>query len=141
LETSKKHNNAYLLLHSSHRSSTTQRKLGTVLVTVYLPVKIKATCKDIGARSAENGLFAGDRMDPIKHHANAIAPIPIETQSEVVVLACAEVIEVQMRPSRFHFPASPTGPSGRQKKIREGNVPGELSTVLSEPFEDSVLTR
>jgi hypothetical protein len=35
LETTKKHNNAYLLLHSSHRSSTTQRKLGTVLVTVF----------------------------------------------------------------------------------------------------------
>jgi hypothetical protein len=57
-----------------------------------LPVEIKSAGEDIGVGRSKDRLFAGNRMDPVKHHSHAVAPVPIYPKREVVVLARIEIV-------------------------------------------------
>ena len=77
-------------------------------------------------------------MDPVEHDSRSIAPVPVGTGRQVVVLTLVELIEIQVRVSRLEFPRTWTNGAGNHKEIRRGDIASELSSVLTEPLEDSI---
>ncbi len=63
---------------------------------IALPVKVESACENVGLSCAEDCLLAGDRVNPIEHHANSVTPVPIAAECKIVVLAGFEIVEVQV---------------------------------------------
>ena len=80
-------------------------------------------------------------MNPVKHDASSIAPVPIESSREIVVSSFVELIEIQIRVARFQFPCTGAYGTRHDKEIRRWNTAAELSSMLSESFIDAILTR
>ena len=69
----------------------------SLLVALPLEVEIKAHRNDVGSLLAvRRRAVAGHWVDPVEHRADAIRPVPVEAEREVVVLAAVELGERQV---------------------------------------------
>src|SRR6185503_15932534 len=104
-----------------------------------LPVEVPPGRQDVGVVSPENRLRGRHGMDPVKHEAGPVAPVPVEADREVVVLAAVDGIEVETGPASLHFPGAKAHRAGDDEDVAEGLVPAELCAVLAKSFIDPVL--
>src|SRR5690349_6655090 len=72
-----------------------------------LPVEIESHGQQIGLCLSERRLRACKGMNPIEHDSRAIGPVPVESEGEIVVLAFADVAQIQVRPTSFGFQTTP----------------------------------
>src|SRR5688500_12409886 len=98
-----------------------------------LPIEIKSHCQQIRFRGAEDSFVSRERMDPVEHDAGAVRPVPVETHGEVVVLAAADIIQIQVGPASLGFPGTRADAAGDNEEVSERVVAAELSPVLAEP--------
>lgn len=66
---------------------------------VSLPVEIESNSEQVGLRRTERRGGRGEWMNPVKHDSRTFIPVPIQARSEVVVLARADVVEIEVRPT------------------------------------------
>lgn len=83
-----------------------RRAIGRHRRTVDLPVDVPSHADDVRFGCTEDRIVAGNRMDPIHHHSNAVAPIPVHADAQVIVLTSLEIVEIQMGPTGFEFPSA-----------------------------------
>ena len=57
-----------------------------------LPVKVEPHGQQIRLSGSECSVVGGIRMNPVKHDARSIAPIPVHARREVVVLPRADIV-------------------------------------------------
>src|SRR5690606_30110784 len=77
--------------------------------------------------------------NPVEHDPRPVGPVPVEADGQVVVLATAEVRQVEVRPAGLRFPRSPADAAGDGEEVGKRLVPTELGSVLSKALEDAVL--
>lgn len=104
-----------------------------------LPVEIKPHRHNVRIGLAERRVRTGHRVDPIEHDADAIGPVPVEADGQVVVLAAIDFIEIEVRRADLEFPRAPAARAGHEEEIRVRHVAAELGAVLAESLEDAIL--
>ena len=107
----------------------------------FLPIEVESHTEQVRGCCSVNRRFACDWMYPVEHDSRTVAPIPIESDGKVVVLAFLHVVEVQVGPPGFQFESSRADTTSGHSKVRVGSIAKKLGPVLSEPFEHSVLAR
>lgn len=105
-----------------------------------LPIEVEARGQQVGVHAAECRLATRHRMNPIEHHPHAIRPIPIAADRQIVVLAVAAAAEVQVGPASLSLQCAEAMSTRGRKHVRVRHVPSELSTMLTEPLEQAVLS-
>lgn len=86
-------------------------------VVTVLPIEVKAHRKYVGCRLAIDCIFCCHRMNPVEHDASPIAPVPVETGRNVVVLTPVEFIEIEMGVTCLQFPCPRAVRSGHDEEI------------------------